>query len=340
MRWLECVLSVVLFGVMAGVTAVCQSPDAACDTVNHPFADCALRARASANFGFNQDDGVVARLAAPEKTERDANFVSTNSQSPKKQGVHWGRTLLESFELLSIEQAYVVHTDWDWVAGKKSENGIPFNHYWRDYKQSLSAWIHAGWNDGDPNMYGYVGHPIQGVAVSYIFLQNDPKSERLEFSKTKAYWVSRLKATAFNATYSTQWNIGPLSEATVEKYGTHHRSPWNQNGTWPCNTKDCYTGMGQIDLVMTPFGGMGWLVGEDILDRFITRRVEASTRSRTLIDVTRCGLDPIRVGTNILHGKRPWYRPRDTKEVDFPGEPSFGPSPATGIRTSEVGESH
>jgi hypothetical protein len=245
-----------------------------------------------------------------------AAFVST-PKSPKQQKFHLARALLESFELLSVEQAYVVHTDWKWVAGGNSENGIPFNHYWRDYKQSLSAWANSGWPDGDPNMYGYLGHPIQGLAVSYIFLQNDPQYENLEFSKTKAYWKSRLMATAWNAGYSTQWNIGPLSEMTVEKYGTKWRSPWNRNGTWPCTSKDCYNGVGQIDLVMTPIGGLGWLVGEDILDRYVTRNVEGRTHNRTLIDATRCGLDPIQVGTNILHGKRPWYRPRDRKDVYF-----------------------
>jgi len=69
---------------------------------------------------------------------------------------------------------------------------------------------------------------------------------------------------------------------------------------------------------MTPVSGFGWLVAEDFLDKFITRRVEAATRDRFLIDVTRCGLDPIRGGTNILHGKRPRYRAsRDSSEVCF-----------------------
>jgi hypothetical protein len=246
-----------------------------------------------------------------------ASPISTTTTPPPSQKIHWGRLFLETFTLFSIEQAYVVHDDWTWVAGKESENGVPFNHYWRDYKQSLNSWIHSGWNDGDPNMYGYVGHPIQGLAVSYIFLQNDPKSEALEFSKTKAYWRSRLMATIYNAIYSTQWNIGPISEPTVEKYGTAHRGPWNADGTWPCNTKHCYTGVGQIDLVMTPIGGAGWLIGEDFLDKNVTRRVENHTTNRFLIDTVRCGINPVMVGTNLLHGKRPWYRGRDRKG-DFP----------------------
>ena len=304
-----CVLSTLLFSV----TAVCQVPPSRCDVSPRPFEACACLPYADDKSAGKKEDSPPGALFA--ETSGTASGVSNGGgafvYATEHQGkrFHWGRALFESFTLLSVEQAYVVHTDWKWVAGSNSENGVPFNHYWRDYKQSLSAWTHSGWNDGDPNMYGYVGHPIQGVAASYIYLQNDPKSETLEFSKTKAYWRSRLMATLWNAAYSTQWNIGPLSEATVEKYGTKQRSPWNQNGSWPCTTKNCYTGMGQIDLVMTPVGGFGWLVGEDILDRFITRRVEGATRNRFLIDAIRCGLDPIRVGTNILHGKRPWYRP-------------------------------
>ena len=311
------------------IAAICQVPFPLRAVTRHPFDPCTSLActdtdngRANNNNGDFRGASFLRKGGIELDSEYGSDtFVSTRDWR-KRQGFHWGRALFESFALLSIEQAYVVHDDWRWVAGTNSEKGIPFNHYWRDYKQSLSSWIHSGWNDGDPNMYGYVGHPIQGVAASYIFIQNDPKSERVEFSKTKEYWHSRLKATLWNVAYSTQWNIGPLSEATVEKYGTKHRPPWNQNGSWPCTTKNCYTGMGQIDLVMTPLGGLGWLVGEDILDRYITRKVESATRNRFLIDATRCGLDPIRAGTNILHGKRPWYRPsRDAREIYFASHP-------------------
>jgi len=96
--------------------------------------------------------------------------------------------------------------------------------------------------------------------------------------------------------------------------------------------------MGQIDLVMTPLGGLGWLVGEDILDRYVTRKVESATRNRFLIDATRCGLDPIRAGTNILHGKRPWYRAsRDARGVYFASHP---PNIQVGGSDSDAGASH
>ena len=235
----------------------------------------------------------VGDAAAGTSAERD------------KQGFHWGRALAESLTFLVIEHAYVVHTDFRWVV---SENGIPFNHYWRDYRQSLSEWTHSGWNDGDPNWFGYVGHPIQGALTGFIQIQNDPQSEKQEFSKTRAYWKSRLKAALWNTAYSMQWNLGPLSEVTVEKYGTKTRPPWNPNGSFPCTTKNCYTGVGQIDIVMTPLGGTGWLVGEDFLDAKIVRRVESATQNRFLINTVRVALNPLRGGANMLHGKNPWYR--------------------------------
>ncbi len=252
------------------------------------------------------DPSLAPRFPAAVFPEAERGVgVTPASPQPERTGFHWGRALTESFTFLLIEQAYVVHTDFRWVV---TENGVPFNHFWRDYKQSLSQWAHSGWDDGDPNWFGYVGHPIQGALTGFIQIQNDPRSERLVFSRTEAYWKSRFKAALWNAVYSTQWNLGPLSEVTVEKYGTKARPPWNQNASFPCNTKHCYTGVGQIDIVMTPIGGTGWLIGEDFLDQKVVRRFEESSQNRFLIDALRVSLNPIRAGANMLHGQHPWYR--------------------------------
>ena len=258
------------------------------------------------NYYFPDGIELSDRLLGPAHRTAAGNFDSEGTpRETERQGFHWGRALTESFTFLVIEQAYVVHTDFRWVV---SQNGIPFNHYWRDYTQSLSSYVHSGWNDGDPNWFGYVGHPVQGALTGFIQIQNDPKGAKLEFSNSKAYWKSRLKAALWNAAYSTQWNLGPLSEVTVEKYGAKDRSPWNQNGSWPCTTKNCYTGVGQIDIVMTPLAGTGWLIGEDFLDKRIVRGVEENSQNRLLVDTVRVALNPIRAGANMLHGKHPWYR--------------------------------
>lgn len=247
----------------------------------------------------------------PESVEPAPSATSAESEN---QRFRWRRALTESFTFLVIEQAYVVHTDFRWVV---SENGIPLNHYWRDYMQSLTSWWHAGWSAGENPLYNYLGHPIQGAMTSYIQIHNDPKYENVEYSNTKAYWRSRLKATIWNTVYSTQWSIGPLSEPTVEKYGSKDRPPWNANGTYPCNTKTCYSGVGKVNLVMTPVGGLGWVLAEDILDKKVAEAVEARTENRLLIDFVRSATNPIRGGANILHGNRPWYRARDGRRMSF-----------------------
>lgn len=305
-----------------------QLPSSRCDSTAGPLADCIFLTRTEflqeEESGFASKAESISRIALSSETSQstlrdDTDFGDSTpvAVSAENEGFHWRQALTESFTFLVIEQAYVVHTDFNWVV---IENGIPFNHYWRDYTQSLSTWWHAGWSAGEDPLYNYVGHPIQGALTSYIEIQNDPKNEKLEFGRTRAYWLSRLKATLWNTVYSTQWSIGPLSEMTVEKYGTKSRPPWNANGSFPCDTNTCYSGVGKVNLVMTPVGGFGWLLTEDILDKKIAEElVETRTSNRFLVDSVRCALNPIRAGANILHGYHPWYR----VSRDGPETPSF-----------------
>lgn len=327
MRFVALVSAVLALIPAAGL---CQLPSSRCDAMGSALMDCPYLTLSATEAALGEgpphaaspfdqsavpaDNTKAPLLGATSSELHSASIIGAQEAAPNE-SFHWGRALLESFMFLSIEQAYVVKDDWRWVT---IENGVPFNHYWRDYKQSLQSWVDAGWNDGDDPLYNYLGHPIQGALTSYIQIQNDPQGRNLEFSNTKEYWWSRLKATMWNAAYSTQWSIGPLSELTVEKYGSKARPPWNRDATWPCKSKNCYTGVGQVNLVITPLGGLGWLVGEDLLDKHVVRRVEGSTHNRFLVDITRLGLNPIRGGANILHGKRPWYRAsRDIEGVGF-----------------------
>jgi hypothetical protein len=128
---------------------------------DHPLSD----------YYFPDGNELSDRLLGPAHRTAAGNFDSEGTpRDAERQSFHWGRALTESFTFLVIEQAYVVHTDFRWVV---SQNGIPFNHYWRDYRQSLSSFAHSCWNDGDPNWFGYVGHPIQGALTGFIQIQND-----------------------------------------------------------------------------------------------------------------------------------------------------------------------
>jgi hypothetical protein len=300
-----------------------QLPSSRCDSTHAPLAECTSLTEVEPvpdvdlggddplapnpfldHAGQSQSAQTAALTASDNDLHAGAGMIARR-ELPKKPSFRWRRALFESFLFLSAQQAYVVPEDYRWIVGK---SGVPFNHYWRDYKQSLASQFSSGWNDGDPALFNYVGHPIQGALTSFIQIQNDPQGEKLEFSNTKAYWWSRFKATMWNTAYSMQWSMGPLSEMTVEKYGSKARPPWNHDGTWPCKEKNCFTGVGQVNLVITPVGGLGWLLAEDLLDKHVVRRVESATRNRFLINATRGALNPIRGAASILHGKPPWYR--------------------------------
>jgi hypothetical protein len=297
-----------------------QSVVSLCDSVL-TLTDCTQSSADELSSSFFPDAprASAADNEIPSAPESQPSISLTGIDRRSKEGpehFHWGRALQESFTFLAIEQAWVVHTDFPWVV---SERGIPFNHYWRDYKQSLERWWEVGWSAGENPMYNYVGHPIQGAITEYIFYQNDPQSRYLEFSKSKEYWLSRVKGTIYNGIYSTQWSIGPISEMTVEKYGSNDRPPWTATNAYPCNPKveQCYWGVGKVNLVMTPVGGLGWVLAEDWMDKNITERVENRTNNRLLIDFVRCTFNPIRSAGNILHGNRPWFRFRDVRDASI-----------------------
>ena len=111
----------------------------------------------------------------------------------------------------------------------------------------------------------------------------------------KQYWSSRLKAMGWAALFSTQFELGPISEASVGNVGLTPRRQAKNPMAW-------------VDLVVTPTVGTAWLVGEDILDRYLVRRVENNSSSRVVRAFARSFLNPSRSMSNMLRLKVPWYR--------------------------------
>jgi hypothetical protein len=66
--------------------------------------------------------------------------------------------------------------------------------------------------------------------------------------------------------------------------------------------------MGYVDLVVTPIGGLGWMVGEDALDRFLVEPVERKWNNRRITRVLRVALSPTRSFANVLRFQKPWKR--------------------------------
>ncbi len=167
----------------------------------------------------------------------------------------------------------------------RSQLGGPF---WRDYFRSVKGI--SGWGDGDPWSINYVGHPFQGAVSGFIEIQNDAAFKNAEFGTSSRYWHSRLRALAWSAAYSAQFEIGPLSEASLGNVGL-------KPGT-----------AGFVDLVVTPTGGLLVILIEDMLDHFVAERFEKVTAQPAPRALVRGFLNPNRSLANLMRGKLPWHR--------------------------------
>jgi hypothetical protein len=196
-------------------------------------------------------------------------------------GFQWRSALLQSGAFLGIQHGFRLATEPGTREGLKG----PF---WRDYRDSVTSL--GGWSDGDPFLVNFVGHPMEGAVAGFIQVQNDPQYRRAQFGASD-YWRSRVRAMGFAALYSTQFELGPISEASI---GNVQKGPPRSGGI--------------VDLVVTPTCGTGWLIAEDALDRYLVRRIESWTDSPWVKLIARSSLNPSRTFANVLRLKKPWYR--------------------------------
>ncbi len=152
----------------------------------------------------------------------------------------------------------------------------------------------GGWRDGDRFATNYIAHPMQGAATGRIFVNNSEKSRKLEFSKSDEYWKSRFKAMAWSAVWNTQFELGPISEATIGNVGLYDKVGPNR--------------MGWVDLVVTPTAGTGLLIAEDVIDKYILKKWLEKGSSRGKVRILRMFITPFQSFTNVLGGKLPWTR--------------------------------
>jgi hypothetical protein len=229
-------------------------------------------------------------FALQESTPPDARYGEPWIKADTATGVDWGGLVRSSFLFLGVEHSYRIATEPGTREGLKQ----PF---FSGYAASLSSL--RGWSDGDPFMVNYVGHPIQGAVAGYIWTNHDRNFKTVEFGDGPAYWKSRLRATAYSAAYSAQFEAGPLSEASigqVQKYYPQH---------------------GFVDHAVTPVIGAVWMVGEDALDRHVIKRLERRISNRALLILIRGGLNPARSFGNAMSLRVPWAR--DTRPGIFTG---------------------
>jgi hypothetical protein len=186
----------------------------------------------------------------------------------------------DSFKLLAIEHAIRISLQ---EKTRKALSGPFFS----DYVHSVR--VPKQWEDTDAWYVNYIGHPIHGAAAGYNWLDHGPDGA-VRFGRTPRYWSAKGRATAWAAAYSLQFEIGPLSEASIGNVGMRPETT------------------GWVDHVVTPVGALGLMVAEDALDRYFVEWVEARVRNRVLRASLRIIFNPARAMSNGAAGRAPWHR--------------------------------
>ena len=210
--------------------------------------------------------------AASDPLDDAANRVS--------QKFHWKPAILQAILIQGFQLSYAL------VIQEKTRRGLK-GPFFRDYWKSIKGV--RGWTDGNKFFTNYVAHPMQGGMTGFIFVQNHDRAKKQKFGESKQYWKDRFKAFAWSAAWSTNWELGPISQSSIGNVGL-------------------YGHQGYVDLVVTPTVGTGWLLTEEALDRYVIRHLE--TRGRGVKMLARTFLNPMRSVANLLRFKEPWYRDR------------------------------
>lgn len=222
-----------------------------------------------------------------------ASGDAANVQNGKMRGFRWRPAITQSLMFLAIQHGYA-------FTQPKTREALK-GKFWKDYVASVKSL--SRWDDGGRFFTNYIAHPMQGAFTGYIYVQNDPQGRKQQFGASGAYWRSRLKAMAWSAAWSTQFEIGPISQASIGNVGLKGKQTWG-------------------DIVVTPTVGTAMLVSEDAIDRFITKRIERGTDNFYVLILARMLLSPTRTVANLFRFKTPWYRDRP-RAVENPARTTF-----------------
>lgn len=171
--------------------------------------------------------------------------------------------------------------------------------FFKDWFRSVKHYRFSRFADDDPFIVNEIGHPMMGSIVSWIQIQNDPRGRRQTTGWKKSYWKSRAKALAFTSVYATQWEIGPFSETSIGNLGSFHY--------YSASAHHMTNGTGFTDMLVTPTAGVTWSIGEDLIDKFVIKRIEGHSRN-VFYQMGISMLNPTRGAANLLRLKTPWYR--------------------------------
>jgi hypothetical protein len=200
--------------------------------------------------------------------------------------VHWRKAFLESGLFIALMNGKRAGLE-PWTQARMK--GPLFKDYWRSIKGSLK-WK---WKDGDDFFINYIRHPAEGATFAFIMRQNDPNSiDPASCGFSKKYFKQTLKTVIFSAIGSTLFEIGPVSEASIGNVGYFKES-------------------GLVDFFVTPTVGVGFMIGQDLLDNYGIKKLERKIHNKIFSATLRVVLNPSRSLGNAVAFKKPWYRKRD-----------------------------
>jgi hypothetical protein len=235
--------------------------------------------------------------AGPVHLDGSAAVIRPDESASER--VEWKPLMLHSNFFLGVMHGFR-------IAREPSTRLGMHNSVFGGYFKALGA-MH-GWSDGDGYYENYLGHPIQGGVSGYLWLNHDPRYRTTEFGTSRDYWMGRLRATAFAWAFSEQFEVGLISEASI-----------GQIQRYCC-------AYGFVDHIITPIGGLGWMVGEDIIDKYVIRKIEDHTRNRVIRLVARSGLNPPQSFANAMTFHAPWHRTNRAGILTYNGELYFKPN--------------
>ena len=248
---------------------------------------------------------VVANPAPDRAPPEDCSLDTTNSPRCR---IHWHQLIISTTLFNAFEDAGNLYTGY-WYRWETTHG-----NWWDRYIDSAAGWSWNRWNDFNPFLDDYVGHPMMGAITDALWIQNDPKSMTVEQSNRWRYWRRMLRAGAFSTAYSFEWKLGPTGEAAIGHNGDH---------LIPDASGQHYSNeTGWVELVTTPVGGALWTMGEDALDKHLVAPAESPGRSPfTLLGLSF--LEPAHATANILRFRTPWYRDdRIVKAKSFWSDPA------------------
>ena len=255
--------------------------------------------------------------SAPDSSSKQNLVPSSLSQpefAPPSTKLQWKPAIIQTVSLIVFQHAWRAATD------PSLRYLVAHKPLWHDYGVSLTDYHMDYWSDGDSFVVNDVGHPLNGGVYSRIFLQNYPRSF-VQIGLHNGYWTTRLQSFVWAMLWSAQFEVGPLSETMFGNQGGFYYS--NGCGTSPaCLTTPPWsygvgkhTGLGGItnntgwtDFIMTPVVGLGWVIGEDALDRYLVTPI---ARNHRILGgrVLRTALEPSRSFAALFAGKFPWMLP-------------------------------